>query len=156
MAKIEAIDNLRRYLMLCDGEEHAGTGSNIGNIADAIQREIDERFIALPLDADGMPIHIGDNVWLSYDNRYINGTVSSVDIYKDGSMMYVMVDCDNGFEFECKNAHHGRHIPTVTQLLDDMLDDVRECNINDFGERLNLRNVYAELFKPLLSKDAEV
>lgn len=37
-------------------------------LLDAIEREIAERYMELPLDADGAPIHIGDVMeWASYD-----------------------------------------------------------------------------------------
>ena len=40
-------------------------------IADEIQAEVDSRFIELPLDADGVPIRVGDTVeWLIKNGEY--------------------------------------------------------------------------------------
>lgn len=53
-------------------------------IADAIQSEIDERYMALPLDADGVPIHVGDLI----EYRCIEGTyrlhAQGVYVYREG------------------------------------------------------------------------
>jgi len=43
--------------------------------ADAIQAEVDERYMELPLDADGVPIRVGDKMKLSKDRV---GTVVAV------------------------------------------------------------------------------
>lgn len=39
-----------------------GKGDFIRSAADAIQREVDERYMLLPVDADGVPIRVGDEV----------------------------------------------------------------------------------------------
>lgn len=42
---------------------------------DAIQAEVDERFMELPVDADGVPIHVGDLVALNYGEPFKVGGI---------------------------------------------------------------------------------
>ena len=50
MSEIKALESLRNCL----------SSATYDGMLDAIQAEVDERFMELPLDADGVPIHVGD------------------------------------------------------------------------------------------------
>lgn len=56
---IEPIEKLREYAEQCcpEYEDH---DSRMMEIADAIEAEIAERYMPLPVDADGVPIRVGD------------------------------------------------------------------------------------------------
>ena len=65
MSEIKALEKLRT------AARNMAKGRNLENheecnllliIANAIQAEVDERFMELPVDADGVPIHVGDTI----------------------------------------------------------------------------------------------
>lgn len=56
---LESIEKLRDWATRPDGSFWR---PEIREFSDAIEREISERYMPLPLDADGVPIHVGDSV----------------------------------------------------------------------------------------------
>ena len=66
MTELESIGKLRKYVH--DYPKGIGTYTvysrmqELTEIADAIQDEVDSRFMELPLDADGVPIRVGDKI----------------------------------------------------------------------------------------------
>jgi len=69
MSEIKALDKLRKLANnvrngSCDTSPAIVAQLIAGN-ADNIKREIEERYMELPLDADGVPIHMGDVMELS-------------------------------------------------------------------------------------------
>lgn len=54
MSEIKALEELRKYT-LCDKDEIYTVYFEADELADEIQAEIDERFMELPIDADGVP-----------------------------------------------------------------------------------------------------
>lgn len=90
MSEIKAIEKLRRSSHLDDDKWTLETGEVIHvfasrpndpnavnwgerwrKIADEIEAEIAERYMLLPVDADGVPIHVGDKVeWLDGNGVY--------------------------------------------------------------------------------------
>ena len=54
---LESIERLRNYFK-GDGMAHGA----IHKLIDDVEREIAERYMKLPVDADGVPIRIGDNM----------------------------------------------------------------------------------------------
>jgi len=71
---MESIDNLRIELQACDEANARPTRTFMRRIADEIEAEISERYIQLPVDADGIPIHPGDTVYAVDDGWCINDT----------------------------------------------------------------------------------
>ena len=57
---MESIDKLRSVKY--DGELPFWAEDAIADIADEIEREVAERYMELPVDADGVPIHVGDKM----------------------------------------------------------------------------------------------
>lgn len=57
---MNSVDKLRDYA----SRYHRVTGqmTEMGRIADEIEAEIAERYMALPVDADGVPIRVGDKI----------------------------------------------------------------------------------------------
>ena len=66
MTKLESLDKLReicakwRKMSVTPGRNSASDEVEV--IADAIQAEIDSRYMLLPVDADGVPIRVGDEL----------------------------------------------------------------------------------------------
>ena len=58
---MESIEKLREYAEQCC-PEYEDYDSRMMKIADAIEAEIAERYMELPVDADGVPWHIGDAI----------------------------------------------------------------------------------------------
>lgn len=54
MSEIKALEKLRKI----DG--NSSIGRYCREIANEIEREVAERYMELPVDADGVPIHVGD------------------------------------------------------------------------------------------------
>lgn len=87
------------------------------DILDEIEREIAERFVELPTDADGVPIHVGDAV------EYPNGRRDVV--------RFITVNDNQPTFNECGwVASKCRHVKprTVEDVLTDLAEDVeRGC-----------------------------
>ena len=57
---MESIKRLRDELQICETCGARPTIAAMSAYADEIERELAERYVELPLDADGVPIHVGD------------------------------------------------------------------------------------------------
>ena len=57
MGELASVEKLREWLH-ADAYEHP----EMMAIVDEIEREVSERFMELPVDADGAPIHVGDTL----------------------------------------------------------------------------------------------
>lgn len=79
---------------------------------DEIEREVAESYMKLPVDADGVPIHVYDEMTDRDNIPYIVMSVSTARVYcKDGSWVYPS-DC-----------HHVKSDP-VKELLEKLVRDV--------------------------------
>lgn len=91
-----------------------GVRRKVGELADAIEQEIAERYVKLPLDANGEYIHVGDEVdFLGH---------STVDaIGKDGEVFIFASNWLDGVFVQraCELRHY--HKPTLEDVLSDML-----------------------------------
>ena len=107
----------------------------------ATQRELDERYQLLPLDADGEAIHIGDEMVVG-DSRVIVdgvGVAGHTDIF-------FSIEGDKGDEceyFPVSVCHH-YHKPTVEDVLREFGDEVRRCcdtedTIAEYAKKLQLK-----------------
>ena len=123
MSELESLEKLRR------DDFHPGYHGEptLEMIADEIQVEVDERYMKLPLDADGVPIHMGDTVEgeLFFDNATVKGTVTTYHIHDNDEpdTVYIKVDRGGGTwtikELQIKRC---RHIKPRT--LEDVLQDL--------------------------------
>ena len=106
-----------------------GVRRKVGELADAIEQEIAERYVKLPLDANGEYIHVGDEVdFLGH---------STVDaIGKDGEVFIFASNWLDGVYAEraCKLHHY--HKPTLEDVL------------RDFAYELSKRQSSPETFDP--------
>lgn len=77
---MESIEKLREALKDCTSvsgiepnefDTYWITAAACDKLIDAIEREIAERYMELPLDADGVPIHIGDCMLVRTTKAYV-------------------------------------------------------------------------------------
>ena len=95
-------------------------------------------YVKLPVDADGVPIHVGDVMdGTCPSGKHVNGTVSSIG---DGVFWLSNVQ----FSLKPDYMHH-YHAPTVEDVLREMLDgcdgqnaDFRAQTIAEYAKRLTL------------------
>lgn len=109
----------------------------LNNIADAS--------VLLPVDADGVPIRVGDKVYQVEGGCVY--TVKSITFYPENTT--VSFECKHGFG--CDSAHNVRHYhaPTVEDVLREMLDawgelpcySTNEAIVAEYAKRLQLREM---------------
>lgn len=63
---MESIDKLREW---AQNDNTLIPCNKVRELADEIEREIAERYMLLPVDADGVPIRVGDEVVMNVDNK---------------------------------------------------------------------------------------
>lgn len=163
---MESIDKLREYV---DKQRDEYNNHNVSfvwqlsTIAEEIEAEIAERYMELPVDADGEPIHMGDTVEgeLVFDDVTAKGTVTTYHIHDNDEpdTVYIKVDCGNGTwtikELIIKRCHHIK-----PRTLEDVLRDVWQEAL-DYAKSDMWRNpdeVFAERadeIRELLGGDAE-
>lgn len=102
------------------GFRAGATIENYEAIADEIEQEVSERYMELPLDADGVPIRVGD---VLTDGEY-KFKVFELAAFGDGS--WSIRNEDGNAWAACDVTHH--HEPTVEDVLREMhLEIDRRC-----------------------------
>ena len=139
MSEIKTLDGLRDWVSHIDENPHLGELTDTGkfglrNIADAIQAEVDERFIELPVDADGVPILLDDVVEPDGDEPF--------------EVRALMLDASGWFVIErlgsnwaAKQVHHVKP-RTLEDALADMANNIamqvdgriHHWKASDFGD----------------------
>lgn len=119
MSEIKALEKLRA------AGRNMAKGRNLENheesnlllvIADEIQAEIDERFMALPLDADGVPIRVGDKLF----NKNKPTDVCKVSAIAGNGYIRICHDTAHIHSSQCR---HVKPDP-LKELLNDRINDV--------------------------------
>ena len=123
-------DELREW-----AHEHlykSGIRSDLLAIADSIDAEhqkairelnnLADSSVLLPVDADGVPIHLGDKVY-QVKGGWVY-TVKSISFYPDNTT--VTFECEHGFGSD--SAHNVRHYhePTVEDVLREFAEKMNE------------------------------
>ena len=156
MSEIEAIEKLRmaakgdfenskRYvtsnLEMLFGVE--GTSDVMLAIADAIEAEIAERYMLLPVDADGVPIHVGDKV--------VNQLVDNQ------KLRVVAISNDDAYYYRAATLTYDRatnlkHVKPdlLKELLEEFANELCDFHVSD-----ETFNHYAERIRELLGGDTE-
>lgn len=102
-------------------------------------------YTPLPVDADGVPIHVGDVLeWVDPDGEVtVTCTVDAV-----GVGCFFAWDAANcRYAQKCANAYRHHHAPTVEDVLREMLDawgelpaeETNEAIVAEYAARLTLR-----------------
>ena len=118
---LESIGKLREALKDCTSvsgiepnkfDTYWITAAACDKYIDEIEREIAERYMELPVDADGVPIRVGDEVFIDP----VSKTVYEVEAVGDGFVVF-----DGMFE---RSSNDCRHVTPRT--IEDVLRDC--CN----------------------------
>lgn len=112
--------------------------SLICHYADEIEQEVSERYMPLPVDADGVPIRVGDKL----DGYGKTITVTSMRYERFG---WILISGEGGGFHDCSAFTH-YHKPTVEDVLAEMLDAwdklpsnvTNEAIIAEFAAKLRL------------------
>lgn len=121
-----------------EAREHADDSAKLAELAHEnakLKREIAEKYMELPVDADGVPIHIGDELETAHGAKMIVEYVGEreVRVYLDGEHYRISQD---EYAYTCR---HVKHDP-VKELLEEF---VREhCTGNELPDHGN--PVYAD------------
>lgn len=122
--------------VISDGEREVGT---LKDIADKLiylltDDEPNERYMRLPVDADDVPIHVGDTLeWHDGERLTVIGIGSGVVFYDD----------DDGVQWTMTgNKHH--FVLSVEDVLREFGDEVRRCcdtedTIAEYAKKLRLK-----------------
>ena len=153
MSEIKALDNLRKQLNVCKMHDMKPAIAYIADIADEIQAEIDERFMLLPVDADGVPIHVGDKMEYEYPNDddkpfTILGVNNDGDVFhcpEDKRLVPTCISLANGL----------RHVKPRT--LEDVLIDAMQFGFSSkAGENVSEKaHEFASEIRKLLKEGGE-
>lgn len=106
---LESIRHLKHY---AQNSMKAHTMDKVFEIANKIEREIAEKYMLLPVDADGVPIHVDDEMTDKDSIPYIVTSVSATRVY-----------CKDGSWVEPSDSHHVNPDP-VKELLEKLVRDV--------------------------------
>ena len=113
MESVEKLRTAGRNMAKGRNLEHHEDCNLLLIIADEIEREIAERYQLLPVDADGVPIHVGDRmVGDCPSGKHVCGDVSAV---CDGWFLLDNVS----FKLRGEYMHHVKPDP-LKELLDDV------------------------------------
>jgi hypothetical protein len=122
MSEIKALEKLRRLTIYDKGEKYTAC-LDAGSIADEIEAEIAERYIELPVDADGVPIRVGDKL-----ECHANGYDGAFTVFAIGNDVVVG---NHDTEWIVRNPSKWFHIAsfcmhvkprTLEDVLREMLD----------------------------------
>ena len=115
---LESVEKLREQLRDTFNKESVSMledGHALMLAADEIEREVSERYMELPVDADGVPIHLGDE--LDNINKSERYKVTSI-----GDNGYIRIYSDTGWIHSSK-CRHVKPDP-VKELLCEFASDV--------------------------------
>ena len=149
MSEIKALEKLCAYSRNIHGEGFPYECSLLHQIADAIQTEVDERFMELPVDADGVPIRAGDEVTYGVGQKphYVYA-VSDDAAWLNNS---TTVDVIALMEFQAEKCRHVK-----PRTLEDVLQDLEGMRGNGrmYEDVVMLAAQYAAEIRELLGVDA--
>lgn len=146
---MESIEKLRQAIgspeLTYEGERagYSWYTQNILEHVDAVEREIAERYMELPVDADGVPCKIGDKLQAVDDDEY------TVDGYLMLEGMLCAYDNGDGGWFRTRFYHHAKP-RTLEDVLREFASGVHGQNA-DFAEAAAKR--YADEIRELLEVD---
>lgn len=126
MTNIKALDKLRA------AGRNMAKGRNLENheecnlllvIADEIEAEVSERFVELPCDADGVPIHVGDCLQLGDTH----GKVVALTYCPANGKLPWEWQCDTGDWYNTAFAYHYKP-RTLEDVLKELANEVWEAS----------------------------
>ena len=140
MSKIS--DEIRDYCKWCD--KHSAARDSLCKLADRIDAEMME----LPRDRDGVPIHVGDTVYLD-DGR--TAKVTRIGIGMDEDSIYTIL---YGDDFSLTPGYVTHERPDSWERIADELDEWREDNrVNGDSEVFDRAGIFADRIRTLAEKE---
>lgn len=140
-----AIERLRELLKGCGCSDKCySCGINFhGSIADEIEAEIESRYMLLPVDADGVPIHVGDVMTLKH------GKTCEVVAVSDSQFTANNMGCE---KFVC-HANLHRHVKPRT--IEDVLIDAMQFGFSSHAgdDVTNKAREFADEIRELMEVD---
>ena len=143
MSNIKSLDKLREVVRC--GEAHAFSSSKayydaIGGCIAEIEREVSERFVELPVDAEGVPWHIGDvtengntvnAICLDSHGYHFSNTINDVDPsihvhYKPRTVEDVLHDFWEEWESNPTDAEWGVRLERLRESESKYAAEIRE------------------------------
>lgn len=142
---LQSIEKLRESLKACTSEAGVEpnrfdtywiTANACDMLIDEVEAEIAERFIELPVDADGVPIRVGDELY--------NGEVIAFGGLAEGGVVFVHRGFEDGnyiLEAFASNVTHHVKPRTVEDVLREFAYrvcdlNVADCDIEQYAEEL--------------------
>ena len=117
MSEIKALEELRKYYF---PSETPGVFNEALVIADAIQAEVDERFMELPCDKDGVPIHVGDMIEYEGDEDTYTLHARGVYVYDNGIVAVMNERLGIWIPENCRHVKSR----TLEEVLQEFANDV--------------------------------
>lgn len=111
---MESIEKLREFIddqFVCSGQAYLQGMA----IAGSIEREIAERYMLLPVDADGVPIHPGNRVEMDGKGGEV-WLVGTTDVM-----------CSGGMSYRAVAVNHAKPDP-LKELLSELANEVWEAS----------------------------
>ena len=112
--RIHGIEQLHKEIQVLD-ENNIDTYELV-RIADAIEREVEEGYIELPKDKNGVPIRLGDRVCSAYGGTYEVARVTREDY--NGTTTWYIEDFSSNYSLGPEDLTHHKP-PTVEDVLED-------------------------------------
>lgn len=123
---MESIDNLREYALTA-ASVNATTRAVLAGYIDGIEREVAD-MVPLPLDADGVPIHVGDVVAATLahggSGRWVVDRMELTRAYNQ-DLWQIALDKDGACWVTPSTVRH-HHAPTVEDVLREFAQEMNE------------------------------
>lgn len=111
------------------GADYSAVRRIVSRHVDAIEQEVADGYMKLPVDEDGEAWHIGDVV------EWRDGVTAEV-IAIGGNTLYYIDDGEDEVDWTQADTNRHHHEPTVEDVLDEMLqrfaEDSYEGGLTDF------------------------
>lgn len=147
MSGIKQLEELREYGHDCC----ARIDDAIHDYCDEIEREISERYMALPVDADGVPIHVGDLIEFGSKGERLEVTHIGLTKHGDSTIAYRRpngtLDC-SCIGSECRHVNPR----TVEDVLRDCCNEWNQHLGSDWEAGVYAK--YAAEIRGLIGGDA--
>lgn len=124
MSEIKALEEMRKCYSPSDS---SAIRNKMLAFADAIQAEVDGRFMELPVDADGVPIHVGDEIEChanGYDGTFTVFAISNNVAVGNHDIEWIRRNPDKWFHVASFCTHVKQR--TLEDVLNDCADEISE------------------------------
>jgi hypothetical protein len=123
--EMKALDELRNCFERFALFNPATAESVLNERADEIEKELKERYIELPLDKDGVPIHVGDKM---VDNDNYEFVVIELDFKDTGNQVVGVVESIEYIYSPSKIVHY--HEKPIEDMLRNLVTKARQIDVD--------------------------